>query len=75
MKRRIALFLALVMIVSLLPMNVFAKSSNSVDRIPKVDDEYAGWVAVDDGRQQTSRNQLNTQQRRQSNHEKVHNTA
>jgi len=49
MKRKLALFLALVMILSLVPANVFAASSNSVNKTPSVDtdttfDETTGPV-------------------------------
>jgi hypothetical protein len=44
MKRKLALFLALVMIMSLIPANVFAASTNSIDKVPKVADDYDAWL-------------------------------
>lgn len=49
MKRKLALFLALVMIMSLIPANVFAASDNSVNKIPKVSDDYDTWIEDADG--------------------------
>lgn len=41
MKRKLSLLLALVMILSLVPMSAFAASDNSVDKTPKVADDHA----------------------------------
>ena len=40
MKRKLSLLLALVMILSLVPMSAFAASTNTVDKTPKVADDH-----------------------------------
>lgn len=40
MKRKLSLLLALVMILSLVPMSAFAASDNSVSKVPKVADDH-----------------------------------
>lgn len=40
MKRKIALLLALVMVLSMVPMMSFAASTNSVDKVPTVKDDF-----------------------------------
>lgn len=40
MKRKLALFMVLALVVSLLPMNVFAASDNGVNKVPTVADDH-----------------------------------
>ncbi len=40
MRKRIALVVALIMILSLVPLTAFAASTNTVDRVPTVSDDY-----------------------------------
>lgn len=49
MRKNLALFLALAMIFSLVPMNVtnvFAASENRMISVPKVADDYEGWLTA-----------------------------